>query len=85
MNILNCFDENLSEDLLSENAAKPMVRTSLRLEKNMSDSPFNRKRELDKSLKMASLPLRSMTKEPMAFLNLPEENSGEPQSVKLIP
>lgn len=54
MNISNFCDENLSEDLLDENASVSSVNTSPNIEKNMSESPFSRKYSLDKIFEPSS-------------------------------
>ncbi|CAI2387677.1 unnamed protein product [Moneuplotes crassus] len=67
MNIPSFCDENLSEDLIDENASVSSVNTSPNLEKNMSGSPFSRKSSLDKvfepSSKDFTLPLVECAKE----------------------
>ena len=51
--IINSAEENLSEDILNEEGILHQIKVDTTLEKNMSNNPFNKKKDVKRMLKSA--------------------------------
>lgn len=85
MNIAKTDETDLSEDLVFEEAKKSTVKTSLWLEKNMSESPFSRKSKIRDLLKSESWSERYRAQESLALKNENTSQNIEFQSLKCVP